>query len=256
MNRIDLLFQSKKKNILSIYFTAGYPCLNDTMDIVTKIDRAGADLIEIGFPFSDPLADGPVIQQSSAKAIDNGMCLRLLFHQLTHLRTATQIPIVLMGYLNPILQYGVKDFFAKCDETGIDGLILPDMPLDYFEKNMAAFYHQYKLCNILLITPDTPVERIRYIDSIASGFIYMVSSNSITGSNKNIDIQSEYFRRIEAMQLKNPRLLGFGIHDRKTFKQACTQSQGAIIGTAFIEHISQHGTDQNVIQSFIENLKS
>jgi tryptophan synthase alpha chain len=255
MNRITALFKKKKGDILSVYFTAGFPKLDDTVNIIRNLEKAGVDMIEIGFPFSDPLADGPVIQQSSTKAIQNGMNLELLFSQLADVRTHTEIPLVLMGYLNPVYQFGELLFLEKCHEVGIDGLILPDMPLDYFERHLAASFEQHQISNILLITPDTAVERIRYIDSLASGFVYMVSSNSITGGNKDLAPQASYFKRIEGMNLRNPRLIGFGIRDQQSFVNACGHSHGAIVGTAFIQHIAQHGTDFNSIQSFVKSIR-
>jgi tryptophan synthase alpha chain len=255
MNRIETLFKTKQNGILSIYFTAGFPNINDTVSIINHLDEAGVDLIEIGFPFSDPLADGPVIQQSSGKAIENGMTLHLLFNQLKDIRQQTQIPLVLMGYMNPVLQFGEENFFKKCNDVGIDGVILPDMPLDYFESNLKSVVEEIKIANILLITPETSEERIKYIDKLSKGFVYMVSSNSITGGNKTLDLQTDYFQRIKSMNLNNPTLIGFGIRNHETYKNACNFSNGAIIGTAFIQHISEHGTDKNSIQSFIKNIR-
>lgn len=255
MNRIKTLFKTKQNDILSIYFTAGFPNINDTVNIIKKLDEAGVDLIEVGFPFSDPLADGPVIQQSSVKSIENGMTLNLLFEQLKDIRQFTQIPLVLMGYMNPVLQYGEEAFFKKCHEVGVDGVILPDMPLDYFKNKLMPFNKEYNIASIFLITPETSEKRIRYIDNLSKGFVYMVSSNSITGSNKSMDLQTNYFQRIKYMNLKNPILIGFGIRDQKTYKNACKYSNGAIIGTAFIQHISKYGIDKNSIQSFIKKIK-
>ncbi|OFY43687.1 MAG: tryptophan synthase subunit alpha [Bacteroidetes bacterium GWF2_40_14] len=255
MNRIDKLFQQKQNNLLSIYFTAGFPNLNDTLSIVRHLDKAGVDLIEIGFPFSDPLADGPVIQQSSGQAIENGMTLSMLFEQLKDVRRHTQIPLVLMGYMNPVLQFGEKEFFKKCNEIGIDGVILPDMPLDYFECKLQNIVEENDIANILLITPETNSERINQIDNLSRGFLYMVSSNSITGGNKTMDMQTEYFYRIKAMNLKNPTLIGFGIKNKETYENACKYSNGAIIGTAFIEHLKQHGIAKESIQTFIKSIR-
>lgn len=255
INRIEKLFKTKEDGILSIYFTAGYPNINDTTTIIKQLDAAGVELIEIGFPFSDPLADGPVIQQSSSRAIANGMTLNRLFEQLKEIRQHTQIPLVLMGYMNPILQFGEENFFKLCHETGIDGVILPDMPLDYFESNLKTLAEENNIANILLITPETSEDRIIYIDHISRGFVYMVSSNSITGGGKKMDVQTEYFTRIKAMKLNNSTLIGFGIRDNKTYKTACQYSNGAIIGTAFIQHITEHGIENNSIQSFIKNIR-
>ncbi|MFN0175104.1 MAG: tryptophan synthase subunit alpha [Saprospiraceae bacterium] len=255
MNRLESLFEKKQNGVLSIYFTAGYPLLNDTLTIIKNLEEAGVDMLEIGFPFSDPLADGPVIQQSSGKAIENGMTLDLLFEQLKDIRQITQIPLVLMGYMNPVLQFGENNFIKKCKETGIDGVILPDMPLDYFERELNSSFLENNIFNIFLITPETSEKRTRYIDHLSKGFVYMVSSNSITGGNKNMDLQTDYFLRIKEMQLKNPTIIGFGIRDHETFKNACQFSNGAIIGTAFIQHIAEHGTDKNSIKTFINKIK-
>lgn len=256
INRIETLFKTKQSGIISIYFTAGFPNLNDTTSIIKNLEEAGVDLIEIGFPFSDPLADGPVIQRSSVKAIENGMTLNVLFDQLADIRQHTKIPLVLMGYMNPVMQYGEEAFFKQCNKIGIDGVILPDMPLDYFENNLKSIAAENNIVNILLITPETSEQRINYIDELSNGFIYMVSSNSITGGIKTMDLQIQYFERIQLMNLKNPTLIGFGIHNNDTFKKACTYSKGAIIGTAFIEHISNFGNNKNSIQLFIKNIKS
>jgi tryptophan synthase alpha chain len=255
MNRIDTCFQQKKNNLLSIYFTAGFPNVNDTLSIIRHLDEAGVDMIEIGFPFSDPLADGPVIQQSSAQAINNGMTLNKLFEQLKDVRQHTQIPLILMGYMNPVLQYGERKFFAKCKEIGIDGVILPDLPLDYFERELQTIAEENNVANILLITPETSTERIHHIDNLSKGFVYMVSSNSITGGNKTMDAQTDYFKKIKDMKLNNPTIIGFGIRNNETFENACKFSSGAIIGTAFIEHLKQHGTSKESIQTFIKNIR-
>ncbi len=254
-NRITTTFQQKDKNILSIFFTAGYPNLNDTLTIVENLEKAGADMIEIGIPFSDPLADGPVIQESSEKALKNGMSLTILFDQLKELRKNTSIPIVLMGYLNPILQYGEDNFVKKCAEVGVDGFIIPDLPLDYYKKQLKAYCDQYNILNIMLINNETTEERIRMIDQETNGFIYMVSSNSITGANKSLDLQTDYFKRVQNLQLTNPRLVGFGIHNATTFQTVCKYSHGAIIGSAFVKHIEQKGISLPSIQEFINSLK-
>ncbi len=255
MNRIDMNFQQNKNNLLSIYFTAGFPNLNDTLSIIKHLDEAGVDIVEIGFPFSDPLADGPVIQQSSGQAIQNGMTLSVLFEQLKEVRQHTQLPLILMGYLNPILQFGEKEFFTKCRETGIDGVIIPDMPLDYFEHKLKTMVEENNIANILLITPETSTERIHQIDNLSKGFVYMVSSNSITGGNKTMDLQTDYFNRIKGMNLKNPTIIGFGIKDKETYENACKYSNGAIIGTAFIQHLKQYGIAKESIQTFIKNIR-
>ena len=255
-NRIQQLFLQKKQDILSVYFTAGYPKLHDTVSIIQELDKAGVDMIEIGFPFSDPLADGPVIQQSSMQAIQNGMNLNLLFTQLKDIRAITQMPIILMGYLNPVLQYGEHSFIQKCHEIGVDGIIIPDMPLSYFLAVWKEKCKANNLSNILLITPETKENRVLEIDQQSDAFIYMVSSNSITGSNKTINQQSDdYFKRINNMQLNHPTLIGFGIHDKSSFVSACTFSSGAIIGSAFIKHISTEGISTFSIQQFANNIR-
>lgn len=254
-NRITTTFQQKDGNILSIFFTAGYPDLNDTLTIVENLEKAGVDLIEIGIPFSDPLADGPVIQESSEKALKNGMSLAILFEQLKELRKNISIPIVLMGYLNPIIQYGEQNFIKKCAEVGIDGFIIPDLPLDYYKQHIKAYCEQYNILNIMLINNETTEERIKMIDQETNGFIYMVSSNSITGANKSLDIQTDYFERVQNLQLTNPRLVGFGIHNAVTFQTVCNYSHGAIVGSAFVKHIAQKGIALPAIQEFINSLK-
>ncbi|WP_339609927.1 tryptophan synthase subunit alpha [uncultured Planktosalinus sp.] len=254
--RLDKLFETKKNNILSIYFTAGYPEINDTLKIVKNLDAAGVDLIEIGMPFSDPLADGPVIQESSQKAIQNGMTIKLLFEQLTDLRKITQIPIVLMGYLNPVMQYGEEAFLSKCAEVGVDGLILPDLPLEIYNQDWKILSKKFDISNILLITPQSTEERISAIDDASNGFVYVVSSNSITGANNTFDRQAEYFQYIQQLRLKNPTLIGFGIHDSETYKEACQYSNGVIIGSAFIRHTTSEGISIKSIYEFVKNIRS
>lgn len=240
MNRIDRLFQEKKNNILSIYFTAGHPEVNSTSEILVQLEKSGVNMVEIGMPFSDPLADGPVIQDSSTKALKNGMNIKLLFEQLKDIRSKVNIPLLLMGYLNPVLHFGVENFCAKCKETGIDGVILPDLPLDEYEQHYKAIFEKFDLRFIFLITPQTSDERIRMIDSISKGFIYMVSSSSTTGVKTAIaEKQLEYFKRIRAMQLKNPLVIGFGISNKETFANACQYANGAIIGSAFVKMLNE-----------------
>ena len=253
MNRIDQLF-TEKKDILSIYFTAGFPKLNDTAIIIDELQKSGADMIEIGIPFSDPLADGPVIQHSSEIALKNGMGLKLLFKQL---QTANcKLPTLLMGYLNPVLQFGVENFCRKAKEAGIDGVILPDLPIDEYLNEHQPIFKKYDLKNIFLITPQTSEKRIRYIDEHSDGFIYMVSSSSTTGVKNGIDIEKEkYFSRINKMKLKNPLMIGFGISDRTSFKKACDYANGAIIGSAFIKAIGNGIELKKEIHNFIKNIK-
>lgn len=243
MNRLDKLFSEKKARILNIYFTAGYPKRDDTEGVICALAEAGADLIEIGMPYSDPLADGTTIQESGAVALENGMTLNLLFAQIKAARKRTDVPLVLMGYFNQVLQFGDKAFFDLCVETGIDGLILPDLPLEVYEARYKKMLADMGLRITFLMTPQTPVERIRKIDALSTGFVYMVSSYAITGTQTGIsEAQIAYFERIEAMKLKNPRLIGFGISDKNSFDTACKHAQGAIIGSAFIKALAA-GTD-------------
>jgi tryptophan synthase alpha chain len=253
MNRITQKLQEDKK-ILSIYFSAGYPNLNDTVQIIQDLEKNGVDMIEIGLPFSDPLADGPTIQASSTTALKNGMTTQILFDQLKDIRKSVAIPLIIMGYFNPILQYGVEAFCSKCAEIGIDGLIIPDLPVDVYADEYKAIFDKYGLINVFLITPQTSDERIRFIDSVSSGFIYMVSSASVTGSQSGFgDTQSEYFERIANMNLKNPQVIGFGINNAETFNQATQYAKGAIIGSAFIKHLSEEGTVK--INEFVKGIR-
>ncbi len=255
-NRINQLFETKKENILSVYFTAGFPNLNDTAEIIQQLEKNGADLIEIGIPFSDPTADGPTIQRSSEKALKNGMSLKLLFEQLKNIRQTVKIPLILMGYLNPVLQFGIEAFCRKCNETGIDGTILPDLPLDEYEDHYKPFFEQNNLHNILLITPQTSEKRVIQIDAASSGFIYMVSSSATTGAGKKVeDFHQEYFERIQQMNLKNPRLIGFGISDRATFANACKFASGAIIGSAFVGAFTSNLTIEQTVKNFVKTIK-
>ncbi len=254
-NRINQLFETKKKDILSVYFTAGFPRLEDTAEIITLLEKNGVDLIEIGIPFSDPTADGPTIQRSSETALKNGMSLQLLFEQLKGIRQKVEIPLLLMGYFNPVMHYGVAEFCRKCKETGIDGVILPDLPLEEFTEHYSSCFEENNLYNILLVTPQTPAERIRLIDDVSEGFIYMVSSASTTGAGKKVkDFQKDYFERVQQMNLKNPRLIGFGISDNDTFTNACKYAQGAIIGSAFISSLKDNTNLKETISRFIKDI--
>ncbi len=256
MNRIDTLFQNKKHNIISIYFTAGYPNLNDTETIVTELEKAGTDLIEIGFPFSDPVADGPVIQQSSEQALKNGMTVKLLFKQLKYIRQKVQIPLVLMGYINPVIKYGIKKFCHDAAQIGIDALILPDLPIEMYLKEYKSIFQQYNLHYIPLIPPQTSDLRIKMIDEACSGFIYLVSSSSTTGTKATQDIVLEEFtKRIKKQEPKNPQLIGFGIKDKESFENVCKYSSGGIIGTAFIQTLAKEGNLIENIHEFIRSLK-
>ena len=253
MNRINKVFE-KKKNLLSIYFTAGFPKINDTLKIIKELDKSQVDMIEIGLPFSDPLADGPTIQNSSEKALINGMTTNLLFDQLKDLRKISDVPVVIMGYFNPILQYGIERFCSNCRNVGIDGLIIPDLPADIYKKNYKNIFKKYKLNMMFLITPQTSNDRINLIDNLSKGFIYMVSSYSVTGARDSFDeYQIDYFKRIKKMKLSNPVLIGFGIGNNNTYKTACKYSSGAIIGSAFIKHIKKNGVKS--IKDFIKLIK-
>jgi tryptophan synthase alpha chain len=255
MNRIDKLFQEKKENILSIYFTAGFPELNNTATLIKELEQNGVDLIEIGMPFSDPMADGPIIQQSSQKALENGMSLKLLFEQLKDIRKEVKIPLILMGYLNPVFQFGLENFCKKCAETGIDGLILPDLPMKEYEEKYKSTFEKYNIFNIFLITPQTSEERIKQIDNQSKGFIYMVSSFSTTGAGKGIEGSQPYFERIKKMNLKNPTMIGFGISNSQAFKFACNYARGGIIGSSFVKEIENKGTKLNeIIRNFVQRI--
>ena len=255
INRINKLFQEKEKNILSVYFTAGYPELHDTKTIIQQLVKNGVDLIEIGMPFSDPVADGPVIQHSSLVALQNGMSVRELFSHLEDIRQSVDIPLILMGYINPVLQYGLEAFCQKCKEVGIDGLIIPDLPLSVYEEEYKSIFEANNLHNIFLITPQTSDARLRKIDEASSGFIYMVSSNSTTGAKTGIsDMQKTYFERINTFGLNNPRLIGFGISNAATFGNACQYAQGAIIGSAFINALGTGLPLKENISQFIKSI--
>lgn len=240
MNRIDQLFQEKKDRILNLYFTAGFPTRDDTLSILRSLQRHGADMAEVGMPFSDSLADGPVIQQSNGTALSNGMSIALLFEQLKDMRKEIQMPVILMGSLNPVMQFGMESFLRACSETGIDGVILPDLPLQEYESHYAAAFDKYGIYPVFLVTPETSDDRLRKIDSLSRGFIYAVSSSSTTGKAKNFDAQKTYFERLQEMQLKNPVLVGFGIRDKATFDAACADARGAVIGTAYIQLLAAH----------------
>ena len=255
MNRINKLFKEEKNNILSIYFTAGYPSLNDTNEIIKTLDECRVDLIEIGMPFSDPIADGPVIQDSSNIAIKNGMNTSILFRQLKQIRNITQIPIVLMGYLNPVYQYGYENFINKIIDCDIDGVIIPDMPLSDYENNFKHQFDKFNISFISLISPNTSDKRIKEIDSISNGFIYVVSSSSITGKRSDFsDEQINYFKRVDDLKLINPKIIGFGISDRDSYRSACQYSNGAIIGTSFIKALSGNNLKKS-IKNYISGIR-
>jgi tryptophan synthase alpha chain len=246
MSRIQTLFAKKNTGVLNVYCTAGYPALNSTIPIMQALQESGADLIELGMPYSDPLADGPVIQASSTQSLANGMTINLLFDQLKNFRSANhqqqsiEVPVILMGYMNPVLQYGFEKFCADAAAVGIDGLILPDLPPYEFEHEYGAIIKKYGLDFIFLVTPETSAERIRQLDQLSSGFLYAVSSSATTGQDKNFDLVEKYLQQLQSMHLKNPVLVGFGIKDKATFQSACKFANGAIIGSAYIQAL--HGT--------------
>jgi tryptophan synthase alpha chain len=256
MNRIIELFSQKKEQVLNVYYTAGYPNLHDTLTVLEALQEAGADIVEIGMPYSDPVADGPTIQQSNDIALQNGMTVKLLFEQLATMRNRIHIPVLLMGYLNPVVQFGVEKFCARCKETGVDGVILPDMPMQVYQDEYKSVFESYGLLNTFLITPQTSEERIRQIDAVSDGFIYMVSSASVTGSTKGIQGEQEnYFRRVKQMGLQNPTMIGFGISDHDSFEKACQYANGAIIGSAFIKVLQQSTNLPKDIREFVKQIK-
>ncbi len=240
MNRLQNLFHTKKTNLLSIYYTAGYPELNTTVDIAEALEKAGADFLEIGFPYSDPVADGPTIQHSSETALQNGMTVHVLFEQLKDLRKRVSIPILLMGYVNPILQYGIEKFCKTASEVGVDGIIVPDLPMYEYEALYSKYFLDNNLSNIFLVTPQTSADRIRKIDELSNSFIYLLSSSSITGGSLNVSTNIEdYYKRIKAMELNNPAIIGFGISNNATFTKACEYASGAIVGSAFVKLLAE-----------------
>ncbi|MCO5248745.1 MAG: tryptophan synthase subunit alpha [Chitinophagales bacterium] len=258
MNRIQKIFKDKQKDILSIFITAGFPNIDSLPKILRALEKAGADMVEIGIPFSDPTADGSTIQQSNHVAIHNGMTIHKLFEQLKDIRTTVSIPLVLMGYLNPPIQYGFDKFLKDAAACGIDGTILPDLPMQEFKDDYAEKYKSYNLSNIFLVTPQTSDRRIREIDTLSDGFIYVVSTNSITGENADFESgQQEYFSKIRNLKLQNPALIGFGIRDHKTFDIACKYLNGAIIGSAFVKQMEANPDriDEAVFE-FVEKIKS
>ena len=256
MNRLENLFSSKE-NILNIYTTAGFPELNDTVEIVQELATSGVDMVEIGMPFSDPLADGPTIQHSSEAAIENGITLDLIFDQIKEIRKTVDIPIMLMGYLNQLVKYGVEDFLAKAADVGVDGFILPDLPLDIYQDEYKTLFEKHRLKMSFLITPQTSDDRIKMIAKESTAFLYVVSSFAITGSKSDIQQnQIDYFKKIEAMKLNTPKLIGFGISNFKTFNTACNYANGAIIGSSFIKTLSTSTTElKTTIHNFVKLLK-
>jgi tryptophan synthase alpha chain len=257
MNRITKLFNEKKSGILSVYFTAGYPALDDTRRVLGALQDKGIDLVEIGIPFSDPMADGPVIQQANTQALRNGISLRLLFEQLKDFRQTIRIPVILMGYLNPVMQYGFEAFCRSCVETGVDGMIIPDLPFADYLADYKNIAESYDLKMIMLISPETGEERIRLIDEHTNGFIYMVSSAATTGAQSSFSkTVQDYFRRINAMNLKNPQLIGFGISNRETLQMVMQHASGAIIGSKFVELLGENANPEDAVACLLNLISS
>jgi len=255
MSRIKNLFQKKSSAVLNVYCTAGYPQLNSTIVVMKALQETGADIIELGMPYSDPLADGPVIQQSSSIALANGMTIKKLFEQLKDFRKNISVPVVLMGYMNPVLQYGFEKFCADAASVGVDGLILPDLPEHEFETEYGAIIKKHGLDFIFLVTPETSEERIKKLDELSTGFLYAVSSSSTTGRDKNMTDVKGYLQKLKGMKLKNPVLVGFGIKDKTTFEAACANANGAIIGTAYIKALAEPGNVADITRKFVESIK-
>lgn len=248
------MFKKKYSGVLNVYCTAGYPELNDTIKVLKALQDSGVDIIELGMPYSDPLADGPVIQASSSRALNNGMNIPMLFRQLENMRGQVKVPVILMGYLNPILQYGFERFCEKAKQVGIDGLIIPDIPVFEFEKEYQVIIDKNDLDFIFLVTPETSEERISKIDSLSSGFLYAVSSSSITGSDKDFSSVENYLQNLKQMHLKNPVLVGFGIRDHRSFETVCRQANGAIIGSAYVKAIEHTSDIDTTTRSFIKGI--
>lgn len=254
MSRIQALFKNKKTRVLNVYCTAGFPELNSTLTVMQALQENGADLIELGMPYSDPLADGPVIQASGTKALENGMTIAVLLGQLRHAKNTIQVPVILMGYMNPVLQYGFEKFCADASAAGVDGLILPDLPEFEYESEYGAMIKKYGLDFIFLVTPETSEERIRKLDALSSGFLYAVSSSATTGKDKDFGAVTVYLQRLQTMQLNNPVLVGFGIKDKETFDTACANANGAIIGTAFIKAIEHSRQLPETVSRFMKSV--
>lgn len=256
MNKINKLFSNKPGNLLSVYFTAGFPQLDDTIPIIKTLEEAGVDMIEIGMPFSDPMADGPVIQNSSRTALNNGMSIKRLFRQLEEIKQEVSVPLLLMGYLNPVMQFGMKNFCLRCQETGIDGAIIPDMPYEIYQEAYQVMFQKHDLHNIFLVAPTTKEERLKKIIGAASGFIYMVSSSSTTGNQIQIQTHLNYVSKIRRLKPDLPVMVGFGIDNHEKFQAVCQQADGAIIGSAFIKMLSEEGYIKSNIYRFIQSIKT
>ena len=254
MSKLELVFKEKSKRVLNVYCTAGYPSLDSTMKVMGSLQKNGADIIELGMPYSDPLADGEVIQVSSIKALANGMNIAVLFDQIKGMRKSISIPVILMGYMNPILQYGFENFCKKAKEVGVDGLILPDLPLFEFEQSYGKIITENNLDFIFLVTPETPVDRIKKLDRLSNGFLYAVSSSATTGKDKDFNVVAQYLQKLQAMQLKNPILVGFGIKDKATFDAATLHTQGAIIGSAYIQQLTKGGDIETTTSQFLNSV--
>jgi tryptophan synthase alpha chain len=255
-NRITKLFSKKDKNILNIYFTAGFPKIDDTIRVLKALEDSGVDMVEIGMPYSDPTADGPIIQASSEQAIENGVTIPKLFEQLKDIRDHISIPIVLMGYLNPVMQYGLDKFCSKAAEVGIDGTILPDLPYDLYEKDYRSLFEENNLSNVFLVTPQTSNKRLQQLDEISKGFIYIVSTNSTTGNlDKERSNNNDYLKRISTTDIENPTLIGFNIKDKSSFTNACHYANGAIIGSAFVKMLSESTNIEEDITKFVDNIR-
>ena len=256
MNKINSLFaNSKDQKLLSLYFCAGAPTLESTADVILTMQEKGINMVEVGIPFSDPMADGPVIQEAATTALKNGMSLRLLFEQLKAIKEQVRIPLVLMGYLNPIMQYGIEQFCQSCVDSGVSGVIIPDLPFDDYLESVKPAADKYDIRIIMLITPETSKERIRFIDEHTDGFIYMVSSAATTGAQQSFDEQKQqYFRRINQMNLRNPRMIGFGISNKQTLESAQQNAAGAIIGSKFVQLLQTHGNAAAALDALFEAL--
>ena len=255
MNQLEKQFKIKKENLLNIYCTAGYPQLDSTTEVMLALEQHGADMVEIGMPYADPIADGPVIQESNMVALDNGMNLPLLFKQLESVKDRMTIPVILMGYLNPVLQYGIEQFCADASHAGVSGIILPDLPMNQFEKQYRKLFKKNRLSFIFLITPETSEQRIRMADKLSTGFLYAVSASATTGNAVDITSQKRYFQKLKKLQLQNPVMIGFGINNQERFQNACSYAAGAIIGSAYIKMLGTQVPVGDGTKAFISIIK-